>query len=233
VTGPQTRSATLRLALLDLDGTLVDSVPDLWAAADAMLRLAGRGGISQQQVRRYVGNGVERLVHRCLTDDPDRDAPAREFEAALATFNRLYQACNGKHSRIFDGVKPALQALRAAGVGRACVTNKPRGFTLDLLRALRLDGCMDLVLGGDDVGAKKPAPEALLRACEALGVDPTQAVMFGDSSNDVLAARAAGITVMCVDYGYNHGRDIRESRPDAVAGRLDELVARALGSRPG
>lgn len=214
-----------RLALLDLDGTLVDSVPDLWAAANAMLRSLGRDGIPQQRVRCFVGNGVERLVHRCLSGTLEDDAVAQEFEPALALFTRLYARSNGRHSRLYDGVTQGLAALRDAGILRACVTNKPRGFTLALLEAMSLDTCMDLVVGGDDVRCKKPAPEALLRACSELGIPPAETVMLGDSSNDVRAARAAGIRVGCVDYGYNHGRDIRESAPDAVASRLDDLVA--------
>lgn len=214
-----------RLALLDLDGTLVDSVPDLWASADEMLRAGGRAGISLERVRSYVGNGVERLVHRCLSGDLEGQAPDDEFGPALECFNRLYARYNGRDARVYDGVREGLDRLREAGVMRACVTNKPRRFTLSLMHGLGLDGHMNLVLGGDDLARKKPAPDGLLRACKELRVGVGDSVMIGDSGNDVLAARAAGMPVLCVDYGYNHGRDIRDARPDAVASSLDDLVS--------
>ena len=217
--------ASPRAALFDLDGTLVDSVPDLAAAADATLRDLGRPPAGEPRVRDWVGDGVPRLVHRCLTGDMHADAPAELHRRALERFLHHYARENGRRTALRPGAGRALAALAERDVALACVTNKPRGFTLSLLAALGLDGFFASVVGGDDTRRQKPHPEPLLAALDALGVAPSRAVMVGDSDNDVRAARAAGVAVVAVSDGYNHGRPVAESGPDAVLDTLDDLPA--------
>lgn len=221
---------TPRLVLFDLDGTLVDSVGDLAAAADEMMRALDRPPPGEERVRRYVGNGIERLVHRCLSEDMGRDAPADEFARAAPLFMTFYEQHNGRHSTIFQGVLEGLEHTVKIGVPMACVTNKSRQFAVPLLRALGLLDYFSLVVCGDTTAHQKPHPAPLLFALDHYGVAAQHALFVGDSSNDVKAARAAQIPVVCVDYGYNHGEDIALSEPDATLSSLTQL--RALLSAP-
>ena len=216
----QTRPA---LVLFDLDGTLVDSVHDLAHAADEMMHALGHEAPGEARVRTWVGNGIERLVHRCLTGHMNDDAPGAEFETALALFTASYDRHNGEHARVYDGVAQGLAAARAIGARLGCVTNKSRRFTEPLLARLGLATRFDIVVSGDSTPHKKPSPDPLLHAAAALGVEPRDTVFVGDSLNDVRAARAAGMRVFCVSYGYNHGHDIRDASPDAVMDSLAEL----------
>jgi len=212
------------LVLFDLDGTLVDSVHDLAHAAHDMMRAIGRAPPGTAQVRTWVGDGIERLVHRCLTGDMYADAPATEFAAAMTLFMASYDKHNGEHSTVYDGVAQGLAAARAAGARLGCVTNKSRRFTEPLLARLGLADHFDVVVSGDTTPRKKPHPDPLLHAAAAVGVAPHATLLVGDSQNDVRAARAAGMRVMCVSYGYNHGHDIRDAAPDAVMDSLAELA---------
>lgn len=212
-----------QMVLLDLDGTLVDSVPDLAASVDWMMGELGLPAHGESRVRDWVGNGVERLVMRALTGELWSDPPAESFERALPLFRTAYTERNGRHSRLFPGVAGGLEYLRGAGYRLGCVTNKAEAFTLPLLRALGIDGYFGVVVSGDTLPQKKPDPAPLLHAAERLGVAPSQALMVGDSEHDVKAARAAGFQVVCVSYGYNHGRDIATALPDAVVDSLEQL----------
>jgi phosphoglycolate phosphatase len=214
---------TPRLVLFDLDGTLIDSVGDLAAAADEMMRALDRVPPGEEKVRRYVGNGIHRLVHRCLSDDMHADAPGEEFAHASALFMTFYEQHNGRHSTIFQGVPECLEHTRGAGVAMGCVTNKSERFTLPLLQALGLSDYFSLVVCGDTTAHQKPHPAPLLHALDHYGVVAQHALFVGDSSNDVQAARAAHIPVVCVDYGYNHGEDIALSKPDAILSSLVDL----------
>lgn len=209
------------LVLIDLDGTLVDSVRDIAAAADDTLEALGRRALGEERIRGYVGNGVECLVHRCLTDNVNGVADDEDFERAFELFVGLYDKHNGRHSVLYPGVTLGLDWLTWLGVRLCCVTNKTARFTEPLLRRLGLLDYFDLVVSGDSVARKKPDPEPLLFALQNLGVQASEALLIGDSVNDVRAGRAAGIRVVCVTYGYNHGTDVRECRPDAV---IDSLV---------
>ncbi len=212
-----------RLVLLDLDGTLVDTVPDLAACADAMLAELGRPPQGEARVRQWVGNGVERLVKRTLTDSLDGEPDAALFERALDRFMALYALNISERSRPYPGAENLLAFFKSRDVARACVTNKPARYTERLLSDLGLLAGFDLVLSGDSLPRKKPDPLPLLHAARHFGIDPVECLMIGDSKNDVAAARAAGIRIVCVSYGYNHGEDIHAARPDAVINSLDEL----------
>ena len=208
---------------IDLDGTLLDTVPDIAAAGDAMLDDLGRPACGEDLARRYVGNGIERFVHRLLTGDMQRDAEPALFDTALQAFRAHYAATNGRASRRFPGVVGGLQRLRARGLPLACLTNKAEAFTLPLLEATALAPFFELVVSGDTLPQKKPHPAPLLHVARHFGVAPGVLLMVGDSVNDVRAARAAGCPVVCVPYGYNHGHDIGDESPDRVITSLADL----------
>ncbi len=211
------------LILIDLDGTLVDSVPDLAWAVDRMMTHLGRPAHGADKVRNWVGNGVERLVKRALTEDLHAEPEAALFARALPVFMDYYHQANGKYSRLFPGVEGGLAALAAQGYRLACVTNKAEAFTLPLLEALGVLGRFELVVSGDTTAHKKPHPEPLLHAARHFGIAPAQGLMVGDSMHDVEAARNAGFQVVAVSYGYNHGEDIRAAGPDAVVDSLEQI----------
>ena len=214
------------LILLDLDGTLVDSVPDLAAAIDAMmmaLELPTRG---EEQVREWVGNGMERLVRRALVGRIEGEPDEALFQQAFPVFQECYQRHNGMAARLYPGVMETLEQLQTRGYPLGCITNKAHQFTLPLLRSLGIDSCFRIVLSGDSLPEKKPHPLPLLHAAQQLGAAPEKSLMVGDSVNDVRAARAAGFRIICVSYGYNHGRDIHEAQPDEVIDALPELLLR-------
>lgn len=212
-----------KLVLIDLDGTLIDSVPDLAYAVDTMmatLELPQRG---EDAVRCWVGNGIERLVKRALLDDLHGEPDEALFERALPIFKTAYAQCNGQHSKLYPGVREGLDWLKSQNFIVACITNKAEQFTVPLLKALSVYDDFELVLSGDTLPKKKPDPLPLFHAAEHFKVDPHDALMLGDSVNDVQAARAAGFQVVCVPYGYNHGEDIHTAEPDAVIESFTEL----------
>ncbi|WP_018937372.1 MULTISPECIES: phosphoglycolate phosphatase [unclassified Thioalkalivibrio] len=212
-----------RMILIDLDGTLIDSVPDLAFSVDAMMRELGLPERGEPAVRNWVGNGVERLVKRALVNDLDGEPDAEQFARALPVFMRIYQENTAGRSPLYPGVREGLDQLKAAGYRLGCVTNKAERFTVPLLREKGILDDFEIVVAGDALPQKKPDPAPLLHAADKLGVDPSEALMVGDSKSDVKAARAAGFQIVCMTYGYNHGKDIRDERPDAVLDRLDEL----------
>ncbi|WP_018145152.1 MULTISPECIES: phosphoglycolate phosphatase [unclassified Thioalkalivibrio] len=212
-----------RMILIDLDGTLIDSVPDLAFSVDAMMRELGLPERGEPAVRNWVGNGVERLVQRALVNDLDGEPDAEQFARALPVFMRIYQENTAGRSPLYPGVREGLDQLKAAGYRLGCVTNKAERFTVPLLREKGILDDFEIVVAGDALPQKKPDPAPLLHAADKLGVDPSEALMVGDSKSDVKAARAAGFQIVCMTYGYNHGKDIRDEHPDAVLDRLDEL----------
>ena len=209
--------------LLDLDGTLVDTVPDLATSVDAMLADLGRPPHGEDKVRQWVGNGVERLVKRALTDSLDGEPDPELLARALPGFMAHYLRHVSARSQPYDGANALLDFLDAQQISTVCITNKPARYTGKLLLDLGLLDRFDLVLSGDSLPRKKPDPMPLLHAAEHFGVGPDQCLMVGDSKNDVAAARAAGVTVVCVSYGYNHGEDIRAAGADAVIDSLEQL----------
>jgi phosphoglycolate phosphatase len=218
------------MILIDLDGTLIDSVPDLAFCVDAMMTELGLPVRGEAAVRNWVGNGVERLVQRALCNDLDGQPDAAQFERALPVFMRLYQENTSQRSCLYPGVREGLDLLQAQAYRLGCVTNKAERFTLPLLRDKGILDCFELVVSGDTLEKKKPDPMPLLYAAERFGVAPADSLMVGDSRSDVKAARAAGFRIVCMTYGYNHGADIREEHPDVVIDRLDQLPE-LLGTR--
>jgi len=212
----------LNAVIVDLDGTLVDTLGDFAAALGLTLAELGRPPVARADIERMVGKGSEHLIRSVLAHV---GAPAGLYEPAWAAYQRHYLAINGQHAAVYPGVVDGLQGLRDAGLPLACLTNKPTAFARPLLAAKRLDGYFGHVFGGDAFERKKPDPLPLLRTCEALGTAPARTLMLGDSSNDAAAARAAGCPVVLVTYGYNHGEPIRAVDADQFIDALTELLA--------
>lgn len=208
---------------LDLDGTLLDTVPDLADAVAAMLADLSLPQRSEEEVRRYVGRGIQHLVQRCLGNEQAADAPL--LERAQQCFRRHYARTNGRKARPYPGVLPALESLRSLRVPMAVVTNKSAAFTEPLLAGSGLDGYFAFAVSGDSLAEKKPHPLPLLHACGLLGSVPAANLHIGDSRHDAACARAAGCPVVLVDYGYNEGEDVRKLDCDAIVGSLEAAVA--------
>jgi len=214
-----------RLLLFDLDGTLVDSAPDIADAVDQALEAHGRPGVGEDVVRGYIGNGAERLVHRALTGSRDGDAAAAEFAAVYASFLEIYQANLYVRTRVYPGVGAALRALADDGWTLGVVTNKPTRFTMPLLAAAELDDWFAIVLSGDSLPRKKPDPLPLIHAADAVGADLAQTIMVGDSIADLEAARQAGVPAICVSYGYAGGVDLVACGVDRLIDEMSALPA--------
>jgi phosphoglycolate phosphatase len=213
------------MILIDLDGTLVDSVPDLTYCVDKTMEALGMPPRGEARVRLWVGNGIVRLVHRALTGNMDGEADQALYERALPIFKAMYAEHTCVDSHLYPGVKEGLALLKDAGYRMGCVTNKPAQFTEPLLEKLGIRSHFAIVISGDTLPQQKPHPEPLLHAARFFGVHPEHALMVGDSVSDVKASRAAGFTIVCMSYGYNHGQDIRAAQPDAVIDSLVELPA--------
>ena len=228
--GPARRIGALDLSSIqalafDLDGTLVDSLPDLADAAEAMLAGLGRPPAGEQRVRAFVGDGVARLVERLLAGSRDGVADPAEAGHGLDLFTRHYASGLCRRSRPFPGVTEGVAQLAGAGFGLACVTNKPERFAVPLLAAFGLDRHIAVLVGGDTLAARKPQPEPLLHAAACLGVAPAALLMVGDSAVDVHCARAAGCPVACVPYGYSPEGPVAALGADAIVERIDTLAA--------
>lgn len=211
--------------MLDLDGTLVDTIGDFDVAINTMLRALDRPAIPRQTLVQLVGKGVDQLIRQSLAlSDPDENRNHAQLQAAHAHYQQAYSRNNGRYSTVFDGVQAALHDLKAKGLRLACVTNKPLADAQTLLQQKQLNGYFELVLGGDSLARKKPDPLPLLEACRMLGVAPHEALMVGDSSNDAEAAQAADMPVVLMTYGYNHGRPVREIPADAYLDDMQDLL---------
>jgi phosphoglycolate phosphatase len=210
--------------LIDLDGTLLDTVPDLAAACNRMMSELGLPPVTEKQVSEYVGKGAEVLVHRCLTASLDGKAEATLLAKAMIAFGENYASTNGLHAKVYDGVLTGLEALRVKGLKLACVTNKPYEFAEPLLEATKLRHYFEFVQGGDTIAKKKPDPLPMLWAASRLGLPPERCAAIGDSLNDALAGRAAGMRVLMVPYGYNEGRAVLASDCYAIIASLVDAV---------
>lgn len=225
-------------AIVDLDGTMVDTLGDFVVALKLMLAEllphdAAAQALDAAAVRLMVGKGSEHLVKSVLNHVQAQEGRAQpainlvaKYDQAQASYQRHYAAVNGRHATLYPGVLQGLDALRQAGIKLACLTNKPAGFARELLRLKGLDGFFSEVFGGDSFERKKPDPLPLLKTCQSLGTLPARTLMIGDSSNDAQAARAAGCPVLLVTYGYNHGEPVRRVDADGFMDSLAELAGR-------
>jgi phosphoglycolate phosphatase len=222
-------------AIVDLDGTMIDTLGDFAASLNRMLDDLSLPHVAPAAIEAMVGKGSEHLIHSALvhvmapSGADAAGAKARAlFDRAWERYQHHYLAINGQHSAVYAGVIDGLKALRARGLRLACLTNKPTSFAKPLLAGKGLDGFFDLVFGGDAFERKKPDPLPLLKTCEALGTQPARTLMIGDSSNDARAARGAGCPVVLVTYGYNHGEPVRGVDADGFVDSLAEFGAAAM-----
>lgn len=212
-----------RLIAFDLDGTLVDSAPDITRAVNGMLEELGMPSCAVEQVRHYLGNGVDWLTKRALTRELWQEPDQELFELALPKLLAHYARNNGQDTEVYPGVIETLNYFKQEGVAMACITNKKSEFTRPLLKFLNLNHFFDVVLSGDDCVARKPDPAPLLHVMRELSVSTEQTLMVGDSVTDVKTGRAAGVMVAAVSYGYNHGENIVKAGPDWVIDSLTEI----------
>ncbi|SHF85654.1 phosphoglycolate phosphatase [Lampropedia hyalina DSM 16112] len=217
-----------RAVLLDLDGTLVDTVADFDVALNQMLQQQQLPAITQAEIRQIVGKGSVHLIQSILAVklsqaglESGPEAVQQRFSAAWDAYLQTYLRINGQYATVYPGVTQGLQTLHDAGVRLAVVTNKPLALAQPLLKVKQLDALVEFLYGGDSFDRKKPDPYPLLQACERLQVPPEHTLMIGDSSNDAAAARAAGCGIALLRYGYNHGEPI-----DAVPahGHFDSII---------
>lgn len=216
--------APIRAAIIDLDGTMLDTVPDFHVAINRMRAEFDLGPIAQEHIALMVGKGSENLIRAVLALDLDAAVVENTFAAAMASYQRHYLSINGDHSALYPDVIAGLNALQAQGLRLACVTNKPIAFATPLLAQKGLAGYFEVVYGGDSLARKKPHPMPLLQVCTDFNLAPSQVVAIGDSSNDADAARAAGCMVLTVPYGYNHGVSIHETDSDGIVTTLLEAA---------
>ena len=213
-------AAAIRAAIIDLDGTMLDTVPDFELALNGMRAELGLAPIGVETIKPMIGKGSEKLIRDVLA----LDFPAARIDAvfieAMAAYQRHYLAINGQQSTLFPHVLEGLQALKDLGLRLACVTNKPIAFTRPLLARFGLAPFFEIVYGGDSLPRKKPDPLPLQQVCRDFGLDPAEVVAIGDSSNDAEAARAAGCFVLTVPYGYNHGKSVQTINSDGIVDSL-------------
>jgi phosphoglycolate phosphatase len=214
----------IRAAIIDLDGTMLDTVPDFELALNGMRAGFGLAPVSAAVIEPMVGKGSEKLIRDVLALDYDAARIDAVFEEAMAAYQRHYLAINGQRSTLYPDVIEGLQALKALGLRLACVTNKPIAFTTPLLAQKALAPHFEIVYGGDSLAKKKPDPLPLLQVCRDFDLAPSQVVAIGDSSNDAEAARAAGCFVLTVPYGYNHGQPVQNINSDGIVGSLLEAA---------
>ena len=210
----------VRAVLLDLDGTLLDTAPEIAAAAADMLSELGLDPVDPLRVREFIGKGIPHLVRRTLEASLGRAPDERRVGSAMEGFFFHYAKRHGRMSKPYPGVLEGITELRAKGFALACVTNKTAQFTIPLLEATGLAGFFPVVVSGDTMPKKKPAPDPLLEACRRLGIPALEALMIGDSRNDALAARAAGCPVLLVPYGYTEGEDVQGIDCDGIVPSL-------------
>lgn len=209
--------------MIDLDGTLMHTAPEIARASNRMLAALGKPTLDELQIESYIGEGAHILIKRCLTGQLNVEPEATEYAAAQKLFFEFY-ANNVTESKPYPHVLEGLQALKKAGYLLACVTNKPASFTLPLLEANNLMRYFELVVSGDTLSKKKPDPDQLFYICEKLGVSLADALLIGDSKTDIAAARSAGCYVFTVPYGYNQGQRVDADAVDAIIDNIGDAI---------
>ena len=212
-----------KLIMIDVDGTLVDSVPDLAYCIDEMMQKLGLQKWGKTKVRHWVGNGVPKLVERALTGELEGRPIKEVFDIAYPIFLDLYEDNSAERSYLYDGVREGLDYLKSQGYQLGCVTNKSEQFTHPLLKVLGIFNDFKIIISGDTLAKRKPDPMPLLYCAEHFNLKPEECLMLGDSVSDVKAARAAGFDIICMSYGYNHGNDIGDENPDLVIDSMSQL----------
>ena len=210
----------IRAAIIDLDGTMVDTAPDFQVAINRMRDELHLAPLALDTIVDFVGKGSENLMRRVLGVDFEKNEVESRFDHALERYQHHYLQINGDHSELYAGVHEGLVAMKKGGVRLACVTNKPIAFARPLLEKKGLIDLFEVIYGGDSLAHKKPHPLPMLTVCNDFDLQPAQVVAFGDSSNDSEAARAAGCRVLTVPYGYNHGQPVQTIDTDGIVESL-------------
>ena len=229
---PESLFTGIRAAIIDLDGTMMDTAPDFLVAINAMRDELLIAPVDIDVITRFVGKGTENLVRSILGLDYTPAQVAERYEQALEAYMRHYSAINGRHSTLYAGVAEGLRHMQEQGLRLACVTNKPIAFALPLLEAAGLLASFEVVYGGDSLPRKKPDPMPLLQVCADFSLAPHKVVAIGDSSNDAVAARAAGCRVLNVPYGYNHGQPIQDVDSDGIVETLLDAARLISAANP-
>ena len=219
-------------AIIDLDGTMVDTADDFTAGLNGMLAQLDAAETSREEVIDYVGKGSEHLIRSVLAPRFETEHAQERFDEALAIYQEEYARINGTHTRLYPDVEAGLKAMRDAGLKLACVTNKPRRFAVQLLTQYGLIDYFSLVIGGDTLPKKKPDPLPMLTACAQMQVVPEATVAIGDSENDALAGRAAGLATLTVPYGYNHGQSVQTIKSDGIVASLLDAAKAIAAHQP-
>ncbi|CAG4917648.1 phosphoglycolate phosphatase [Paraburkholderia saeva] len=219
----------IEAAIIDLDGTMIDTADDFTAGLNGMLAQLDAAETSREEVVEYVGKGSEHLIRSVLAPRFEAGHAQDRFDEALAIYQEEYSRINGTHTRLYPDVEAGLKAMRDAGLKLACVTNKPRRFAVQLLTQYGLIGYFSVVIGGDTLAKKKPDPLPMITACAEMQVAPQAAVAIGDSENDAMAGRAAGLATLTVPYGYNHGQSVQTIKSDGIVASLLE-AAKAIAA---
>lgn len=210
----------IQAAIIDLDGTMIDTIGDFLVAINAMREEFSLVPLAQTAIQNMVGRGSGNLIRQVLACDFSADEVKHHFDAAMRSYQRHYLSVNGQFSQLYPDVQEGLRALQNAGIRLACVTNKPIAFALPLLKQKSLSHFFDVIYGGDSFPQKKPHPQPLLQVCDDFQLQPNQVVTIGDSVNDALAARAAGCWTLTVPYGYNHGEAVQQIDSDGIVETL-------------
>ncbi|ACM93081.1 phosphoglycolate phosphatase, bacterial [Nautilia profundicola AmH] len=207
----------MELLIFDLDGTLIDSVPDLTDAINKTFNELGIDRVTEEEVRNYLGNGARTLIERALKEKNDREL----LQKALQSFKNHYKNNVCVKTSLYPGVKETLEKLPHK---KAIVTNKPYEFVGEILKTLGIDTHFEMYIGGESLPEKKPSPMPLLYVCEKMGFDPKNSIMIGDSKNDIIAAKNAQIKSIAVNYGYNYGEDVAVFEPDIIIDEFNKLL---------
>ena len=210
----------IRAAIIDLDGTMVDTAPDFQVAINRMRDELHLAPLALDTIVDFVGKGSENLMRRVLGVDFEKNEVESRFDHALERYQHHYLQINGDHSELYAGVHEGLVTMKKGGVRLACVTNKPIAFARPLLEKKGLIDLFEVIYGGDSLAHKKPHPLPMLTVCNDFDLQPAQVVAIGDSSNDSEAARAAGCRVLTVPYGYNHGQPVQTIDTDGIVESL-------------
>ncbi|MBK1889949.1 phosphoglycolate phosphatase [Undibacterium sp. 14-3-2] len=219
----------INAVIIDLDGTMLDTAPDFLVAINRMRNDFSLSPLTLDLVKSMVGKGSENLITRVLSLDFDEAGVQQHFAQGMASYQRHYLDINGDHSTLYPEVIEGLQAMQTMRLRLACVTNKPLAFAIPLMQKKGLSSYFELTFGGDSFTRKKPDPQPLLEVSKQFGIAPSHILAIGDSSNDAIAARAAGCPVLTVPYGYNHGEAVQTIQSDGIVGTLLE-AARLLAT---
>jgi phosphoglycolate phosphatase len=220
------------LALFDLDGTLVDSAPDISKALDSALISSSLPAIGEEATRSYIGDGSKRLVHRAITRVREGVADMNLYAEVFREFENNYIKNIFNKSKLYPKVLDTLRELQNYQIYLGCVTNKPYNYTIPLLQEAGLFNYFQIILGGDSLRHKKPNPEPIRHAIEKVGAQKATTSMIGDSITDLHAAKNASVKAICVSYGYSGGIDLLEHKPDKMIGSMEELPRAILSLFP-